>query len=108
MVTAVRHTDLLRQAMQPFLSFFNGPYAELNEQPGIANFAVGNPHEMPLPPYVDAVRSHLEPHDPYWFAYKISEPNARATVAAIAVNAAVSITVMTFVLICLILHLLAS
>ena len=81
MVTAIRHTDLLRQAMQPFLSFFGGPFSQLNDQPGIANFAVGNPQEMPLPQYVDAVRSHLEPQDAHWFAYKISEPNAQRTVA---------------------------
>src|SRR5215208_4694189 len=81
MVTIVRHTDLLRQAMQPFLSFFGGPFAQLNDQPGIANFAVGNPQEMPLPEYVGAVRSHLEPQDAHWFAYKVSEPNAQKTVA---------------------------
>ena len=81
MVTALRHTDLLREAMSPFLSFFSGPFSTLNEQPGIANFAVGNPQEMPLPQYVDAVRSHLEPQDAHWFAYKISEPNAQQTVA---------------------------
>jgi aspartate aminotransferase len=81
MVTALRHTDLLRQAMSPFLSFFSGPFATLNELPGVANFAVGNPQEMPLPQYVEAVRSHLEPQDAHWFAYKISEPGARAVVA---------------------------
>jgi aspartate aminotransferase len=81
MVTAVRRTELLRQSISPFLRFFNGAYAELNEQPGVANFAVGNPQEMPLTAYVDAVRSHLEPHGADWFAYKVSEPDSRAVVA---------------------------
>jgi aspartate aminotransferase len=81
MVTAVRQTDLLRQSMQPFLSFFSGPFAQLNELPDIANFAVGNPQEMPLPQYVDAIRGHLEPQDAHWFAYKVSEPGTRAVVA---------------------------
>jgi aspartate aminotransferase len=81
MVTAVRHTDLLRQAMSPFLSFFSGPFSQLNDLPDVANFAVGNPQEMPLPQYVDAIRARLEPQDAHWFAYKTSEPNARATVA---------------------------
>jgi aspartate aminotransferase len=81
MVTAIRRTELLRQSIAPFLRYFNGPYAELNEQPGVANFAVGNPHEMALPAYVEAVRAHLEPQNPDWFAYKLSEPNARAAVA---------------------------
>jgi aspartate aminotransferase len=81
MATALHRTDLLRQSLAPFLRFFNGPYSELNEQPGVANFAVGNPHEMAMPAYVDAVRSQLEPQNPDWFAYKVSEPNARAVVA---------------------------
>jgi len=36
---------------------------------------------MPLPGYVDALRRHLEPQNPDWFAYKMSEPNARSAVA---------------------------
>src|SRR3954447_449284 len=82
MVIALRQTDLLRQSMQPFLSFFSGPFSQLNDLPDVANFAVGNPQEMPLPQYVAAIGAHLEPHDAHWFAYKTSEPNARATVAA--------------------------
>jgi aspartate aminotransferase len=73
--------DRLRASVAPFLAFFNGPYAELNQDPETANFAVGNPHEMPLPAYVDALRRHIEPRDPEWFAYKLSEPNARHAVA---------------------------
>ena len=44
----------------------------------MANFAVGNPQEMPLPGYVDALRAHLEPQSPDWFAYKLSEPKSQA------------------------------
>jgi aspartate aminotransferase len=81
MVTAVRHTDLLRQSMQPFFRFFNGPFSQLNDLPDVANFAVGNPQEMPLPQYVQAIGAHLAPQDAHWFAYKISEPQTRAVVA---------------------------
>ena len=80
-VTAVRRTDALRDAVAPFLRFFTGPYADLEKDPETANFAVGNPHELPMHAYVDAVRKHLEPHDKDWFAYKLSEPNAQRTVA---------------------------
>ncbi|MGI8928324.1 MAG: aminotransferase class I/II-fold pyridoxal phosphate-dependent enzyme, partial [Candidatus Limnocylindrales bacterium] len=80
-VTAPRRSDLLREAIAPFLGFFTGPYAELEPDPEVANFAVGNPHEMAMPAYVDAIRRHLEPHDTDWFAYKMSEPNAQRTVA---------------------------
>ena len=71
----------MRRSVGPFLSFFQGAFAQLNEQPDVANFAVGNPQEMPLPEYVDALRRHVEPRDKDWFAYKISEEGSRQTVA---------------------------
>ncbi len=69
-----------RRPSAPFPSFFEG-FAKWNADPSIANFAVGNPQEMPLPGYVDALRSALTPQDKDWFAYKMSEPNAQAAVA---------------------------
>lgn len=80
-VTTVRRTERLRQSIASFLDFFNGPYAALEQDPDVANFAVGNPHELAMPDYVDAIRAHLEPRDKDWYAYKLSEPGARATVA---------------------------
>jgi aspartate aminotransferase len=71
----------LRDSIAPFLRFFNGPIWAANGLPGVANFAVGNPQDMPLPAYVDALRAHLEPQSPDWFAYKLSEPKSQATVA---------------------------
>ena len=83
MTTSVtRHRDRLHQSLAPFLSFFSGPFARLNLEPDVANFAVGNPQEMPLPAYVDALRRHAEPRDKDWFAYKLSEPASQRTVAA--------------------------
>jgi aspartate aminotransferase len=79
-VTTSTMTDL-RDSVATFLDFFAGPIWARNGQPGMANFAVGNPQEMPLPAYVEALRSHLEPQAPDWFAYKISEPRSQATVA---------------------------
>ena len=81
MSTAIRHRERLRASVASFIRFFSGPFAELNLKPGIANFAVGNPQEMPLPAYVDALRDHLEPQDKDWFAYKLSEPESQRTVA---------------------------
>ena len=81
MVTSLSRAQRIRDSIEPFLAFFAGPYAALNQDPETANFAVGNPHEMALPAYVDAIRRHLEPRDPDWFAYKVSEPNARTAVA---------------------------
>jgi aspartate aminotransferase len=80
-ISATRRSDRLRQAIAPFIGFFTGPYAELEPDPEVANFAVGNPHEKAMPAYVDAIRRHLEPQDKNWYAYKMSEPNAQQTVA---------------------------
>jgi len=80
-VTVTRRAEMLRQAIAPFLAFFNGPYAEFEPDPEVANFAVGNPHELPMPGYVRAIKQHLEPRNKDWFAYKMSEPNSQRTVA---------------------------
>ncbi|HET7521091.1 MAG TPA: aminotransferase class I/II-fold pyridoxal phosphate-dependent enzyme [Candidatus Limnocylindria bacterium] len=76
------HRARLRQSVAPFLRFFSGSFEQLNLQPDVANFAVGNPQEMPLPDYVAALRRHVEPQDKDWFAYKLSEPASQRTVAA--------------------------
>ena len=80
--SATRHRDRLRQSVAPFLSFFSGPFSQLNLEPDIANFAVGNPQEMPLPAYVEALQANVVPQDKDWFAYKLSEPASQRTVAA--------------------------
>ena len=78
---STRQRERLRQSVAPFLAFFNGPFSQLNLEPDVANFAVGNPQEMPLADYVAALRSHVEPRDKDWFAYKLSEPASQRTVA---------------------------
>src|SRR6266540_4029720 len=78
---ATRLRGRLRESVAPFLAFFSGPFARLNLEPDVANFAVGNPQEMPLPEYVDALQRHLVPQDKDWFAYKLSEPASQRAVA---------------------------
>ena len=80
--TPSRPRDRLRESVAPFLSFFSGPFSQLNLQPDVANFAVGNPQEMPLASYVEALRHHAQPRDKDWFAYKLSEPASQRTVAS--------------------------
>lgn len=83
MTTAeTRQRDRLRQSVAPFMSFFAGPFAQLNLEPDVANFAVGNPQEMPLAEYVGALQRNATPLDKDWFAYKVSEPASQRTVAA--------------------------
>jgi aspartate aminotransferase len=81
MATTVRQIDRLRASMAPFSRFFEGPIWARRDDPDVANFAVGNPQEMPLPAYVQALATALPPRDKDWFAYKLSEPRSRATVA---------------------------
>ena len=81
MATTLRRNDRLVATIGPFLSFFQGSFVKWGGDPSIANFAVGNPQEMPLPAYVDALHKALAPQDKDWFAYKMSEPNAQAAVA---------------------------
>lgn len=71
----------MRDSVAPFMSFFSGPFNQLNGQPDVANFAVGNPQEMPLPAYVAALRGATEPRNKDWFAYKLSEAASQRTVA---------------------------
>lgn len=49
--------------------------------PDIADFVFGNPHEMPIPEFADALKIASQPQDKNWFAYKRSEPEATSVVA---------------------------
>ena len=81
MTMTVGRNERLAATIAPFLSFFEGSMARWNGDSSIANFAVGNPQEMPLPGYVEALRAALVPQDKDWFAYKLSEPRSQAAVA---------------------------
>jgi aspartate aminotransferase len=81
MTTVAPAAERLRASVAPFLSFFNGPFDQLNREPDVANFAVGNPQELPMTSYVEALGRNLEPQDKDWFAYKLSEPQSRRIVA---------------------------
>jgi aspartate aminotransferase len=81
MATVVRRMDRLRASIAPFRGFLDGPIWARRDDPDVANFAVGNPQEMPLPAYVAALSAALPPRDKDWFAYKMSEPRSRQAVA---------------------------
>jgi aspartate aminotransferase len=72
------------QAATPVLEFLTASsQARRQHEPGVANFLAGNPHEMPLHGFVDALRHWSVPQDKDWFAYKFNEPKAQAAVAAV-------------------------
>ena len=53
--------------------YFHSRYGERRGDPSIADFTVGNPHEMPLAGLVAAIREAALPQNKDWFAYKASE-----------------------------------
>jgi aspartate aminotransferase len=73
MVASVEHV---------FAWLVDGEWTRYRDDPGIADFMLGNPQELPLPGLVDALQQAAVPKDKDWFAYKFSEPESRAIVAA--------------------------
>ncbi len=61
--------------------YFSSRYAERRLEPGICDFTLGNPHEMPLEGITAAIRARAIPHDKNWFAYKTSEEDPKAFIA---------------------------
>ena len=73
--------ERLAQAMAPIRRMVESSAFARRGSPGVADFMVGNPQEMPLPGLVDVLRRNLEPRDRTWFAYKLNEPEARDPIA---------------------------
>lgn len=71
--------DAAFSAVQRFYS--SSRYADRRLDRGISDFTFGNPHELPLPGLVTAIREHAQPHDKNWFAYKTSEEEPQAFLA---------------------------
>jgi aspartate aminotransferase len=70
------------ESFEPIRQFyFCSRYADRRGEPNICDFTFGNPHEMPLPGLVEAIRHHAVPHNKDWFAYKASEPEPQAFLA---------------------------
>ncbi|MEO5885565.1 MAG: aminotransferase class I/II-fold pyridoxal phosphate-dependent enzyme [Candidatus Limnocylindrales bacterium] len=81
--TTERRTDRMMDSVAHVFGWFNdGPYNRHHLDPGIADFTFGNPQEFPLPGLVDALQRHAVPQSKDWFAYKFSEDEPRAVIAA--------------------------
>ncbi|MGH8969469.1 MAG: aminotransferase class I/II-fold pyridoxal phosphate-dependent enzyme [Actinomycetes bacterium] len=65
-----------------YVTDFVADYDGNRPGPDAADFVFGNPQEMAMAPYVEALTRHLQPQDPSWFAYKLNESGAQDTVAA--------------------------
>lgn len=76
--------ERLSASIQLFMQFLEtSPYYNHRRgDPSIADFVFGNPHEMPLAGFVEAIGKRVAPQSKDWFAYKMSEPGSREVVAA--------------------------
>ena len=68
-------------AIAPVTSFFLSLRA-MDGQDDVVDLTFGDPHEMPLPALVTALRDQLEPRATDWFAYKTSLGPAQEAIAA--------------------------
>ncbi len=80
--TGGRTDRMVDSVAHVFEWFGTGAYQRHHFDPGVADFTFGNPQELPLPGLVDALQRNAVPRDKDWFAYKFSEPEPRAVVAA--------------------------
>jgi len=70
------------EILRPVTSFLFDPvFEKRTSDPLACDFALGNPQEMPLPGFVDALQRSIVPQNKDWFAYKDNEPESRAAVA---------------------------
>jgi aspartate aminotransferase len=77
-----QHLDAVRAASGLFVEFLmKSTWTMRMGAEDICDFVVGNPHDMPLPAYVKAIRRASIPLNPSWFGYKTNEPTARDVAA---------------------------
>ena len=65
----------LNSMISGFLQF-NKVWERWSRVPEINDFGFGNPHELAMPEYSQALSNWIAPQNNDWFAYKMSEPEA--------------------------------
>ncbi|HEV2887981.1 MAG TPA: aminotransferase class I/II-fold pyridoxal phosphate-dependent enzyme [Jatrophihabitans sp.] len=77
------HLDAVRAASGRFVAFLMTSTWSKRRVAGdeICDFVVGNPHDMPLPGYVEAIQRATVPRDPSWFSYQLNEAAPREAAA---------------------------
>lgn len=69
-------------AMANLLALMGDPvFQHRQTDPLACDFLLGNPQEMPLRGYVEALQRALTPQNKDWFAYKDNEPHSREVLA---------------------------
>jgi aspartate aminotransferase len=78
-----RRIQAILEATAPVFRFLNeSSWAHRHSEAGVCDFALGNPHELALPGFVQALQRWTLPRDKDWYAYKMSEPESQSVVAA--------------------------
>ncbi|HKX17038.1 MAG TPA: aminotransferase class I/II-fold pyridoxal phosphate-dependent enzyme [bacterium] len=80
-----RQIESLQRAMGPFIEFVTqSSYARARAATDrfMADFVAGNPQEMALPGFVEALRRWSVPRDKDWFSYKTIDRGAQQAAAA--------------------------
>ncbi len=79
---ASARSQALQATLAPLMTTLLDPRLQAGRAaPGACDFYFGNPQELPLPGYVEALQRRVPPQDKDWFAYKMSEPAAQQAVA---------------------------
>jgi aspartate aminotransferase len=77
-----QRTSTIMEMTGPIYEFASRTiFTERAGDPNLCDFAFGNPHEMPLTGFVEALQKWVVPQNKNWFAYKDNEAAARQTVA---------------------------
>lgn len=78
-----RAIEWIRSSQVPLLLFFTqSAWATRDPSETCADFVAGNPQEMALPGFVEALQRWSIPQHKDWFAYKFNEAEAQAAAAA--------------------------
>ena len=76
------HIQNLMQLIDPVYKFVTKfAHARRIGDPTLLDFVYGNPHEMPLTEYTQALVRWVEPRNKDWFAYTNNDPAAQKIVA---------------------------
>ncbi len=59
----------------------NSTYAKHSRDPDIFDFTFGNPQEMPIPGFAEALQKWVPPQDKDWYAYKLNDMETCETIA---------------------------
>jgi aspartate aminotransferase len=79
---SLRHSPVL-EVLQPLLGMFSEAQSLIEKAgPDVCDFMAGNPQELAMPAYVEALQKWAEPERRDWFAYVQSDPKAQKVVAA--------------------------